>query len=143
MSNGNEPAYPIQTERRDDGVILQWSKPGLTKRELFAMAAMQGQLSRTTASFGGFANTEQLVESSVSYADWLLDELAKPARDPATLTDAELDAAIAEIDRQEDELAKRADMLRGIRANRKAENLLDNAIGFNSESLNNLAIRAK
>jgi hypothetical protein len=79
----------------------------------------------------------------VEQADALILELAKPSRDPSTLTDAELDAAIADIDREEDELAKRADVLRGIRANRAAEKLLDSAIGFDSESLNNLAIRTK
>ena len=69
MSSANEPAYPV----------LNYSEaqyPGLTKREMFAMAAMQGfcanpdeQISRSDV--GPIANW------AVAQADAVLAEIAK------------------------------------------------------------------
>ncbi len=54
---------------------------GLTKRELFAAMAMQGQLSGICSNSdpGNFANLEELAGGWVAAADALLAELAKEA----------------------------------------------------------------
>ena len=68
MINPNDCAYPIlETEI---GISFH---PGLTKRESFAMAAMQGILSH---SFGR-GTTEELAIQSIKCADALLLELDK------------------------------------------------------------------
>lgn len=49
MKNGNQPAYP-NIDKFDNGTICGadvTGPSGLTKREVFAMAAMQGLLSNT------------------------------------------------------------------------------------------------
>jgi hypothetical protein len=70
MSNGNDPAYPVEkfmgaqysTERRY----------GLTKREVFAMAAMQAYITRING-----ADLSAVARDSVLAADCLLRELTK------------------------------------------------------------------
>ena len=74
MSNANETAYPcVDNEGMGD--------PGLTKREAFAMAAMQGLLSSTNypASINGVDACEYKLcaSASVLQADALLVELDK------------------------------------------------------------------
>lgn len=76
--NGERRAFPLDG---DDG-----SNPGMTKREAFAMAAMQGLL---FGSVGFIGNKEQVsayahghcneavANRAVVMADVLLDELAK------------------------------------------------------------------
>lgn len=52
-TNGNEPAYPVlQTSypARDGDYTGHESSVGLTKREAFAMAAMQGILANPSAT---------------------------------------------------------------------------------------------
>ena len=64
--NSTEPAYPTNFEGYPESF-------GLTKRELFAAMAMQGILSAN--DFQG--NDGQLVKTAVTFADKLLEELAK------------------------------------------------------------------
>jgi hypothetical protein len=94
MSNGNEPAYPvIETQPRDIGaggvyvtIADTYSSGGLTKREAFAMAAMQGLAANPGGPWqanasNGWALTNcslaDVAEVAVQAADALLAELAK------------------------------------------------------------------
>lgn len=62
---GHEPAYPVPP-----GCGFQH---GLTKREAFALAAMQGSLSHPQQN----GDPESVAMWAVKYADALLAELAK------------------------------------------------------------------
>lgn len=82
MKNADIPAMPCEIEARvaqdnlgaDLNSAYEWHKAqsGLTKREMFAMAAMQGILART-------GSTDRSVNArlAVEYADALLKELEK------------------------------------------------------------------
>lgn len=68
MNNANAPAYPSH------GSMGEVAYQGLTKREAFAMAAMQGCL----ASDREQALTQgQVVDWSIRLADAMLEELEK------------------------------------------------------------------
>jgi hypothetical protein len=66
MNNADMPAAPVQDARR--------YYPGLTKREAFAMAAMQGNLASPETAGAG---AQEIAQWSVYQADALLFELAK------------------------------------------------------------------
>lgn len=75
MSNPNESIFPTRTRIND----LYFVDNGLTKREYFAVAAMQGLLAsdviteyKTTAM-----SAEQITEMAVEHADKLLLALEK------------------------------------------------------------------
>lgn len=68
MSNANEPAYPFPV------LHGKGAPTGLTKREAFAMAAMQGLLPVCGCDA---LLLDRCAEFSVCYADALLAELAK------------------------------------------------------------------
>lgn len=74
MSNGNtnQAAYPLPAQYNKDGGFLSSTHYGLTKREVFAMAAMQGLL--TNDRWTGDSH-ESLAKSAILYADALLTEL--------------------------------------------------------------------
>lgn len=55
------------------------SKGGLTIRQQFAMAAMQGLLSGNATYNGGTNNRELLVKDAIAHADALIAELNKIA----------------------------------------------------------------
>jgi len=70
MDSGNEPAYPTET----DGHKFE----GLTKRELFAMAAMQGLCAcDASPNYDKGPHNVAIVERAVVLADRLLSELEK------------------------------------------------------------------
>ncbi len=81
MSLGDESVYPsnteVETETRDENGVL-WparvvmSHAGITKREYFAAAAMQGLLQK-----GGEYAAGDLAYDAVRNADWLIAELSK------------------------------------------------------------------
>lgn len=74
MSNPNDPAYPNASTFVSESHA--WTSfPGLTKREAFAMAAMQGLL----AKHEGYSEDSKLcmAQAAVACADALLKELAK------------------------------------------------------------------
>lgn len=79
MENKDKPAYQIDPELAAIGLIEQCQ--GLTKREVFAMAAMQGMIA---GSFGnnikGVPEGQEFITSwSLAYADALLKQLeSKP-----------------------------------------------------------------
>ncbi len=68
--NDGGPAYPFQLEGETQVTVF----PGMSKREVFAMAAMQGLMAS-----GEEARKEHVAPASVWFADALLAELAKGA----------------------------------------------------------------
>jgi hypothetical protein len=74
MSRGDEPAYPItDTATGLDGGQYEYTEQGLTIRERFAMAAMQGMLAHGAPS----RHADDLAFDAVQYAEALLAELGK------------------------------------------------------------------
>jgi hypothetical protein len=72
MSAANESAYPTGGDTHTGNWAIDG---GLTKRERFAMAAMQGLVSSIT--MGRDDATIFVAETAVRYADALLNALAK------------------------------------------------------------------
>lgn len=73
MENADMPAMPIseeETDRMEAGVKIF---TGLTKREMMAMAAMQG----LCAHSGDYYLFAELASDAVNYADALLAELER------------------------------------------------------------------
>lgn len=82
MNNSNEPAFPVTVDLSNASLSQMAAKMlgnhGLTKRELFAMAAMQGMLSAMDGwGYGGNEHYGDVAKYSVKYADALLKELNK------------------------------------------------------------------
>ena len=84
MSNADNPAFPVDGNYAYDAI--QHGKQGLTKREMFAMAAMQGILANpansnldvmgvNTAGPLGFIAANFAAKEAVQYADELLKAL--------------------------------------------------------------------
>lgn len=74
MTKGSEAAFPVADVRETNGSYMQMVNPGMTKREVMAMAAMQGIL----ASDVGDKYEEILVaRMAIGCADALLAELSK------------------------------------------------------------------
>jgi hypothetical protein len=78
MKNGDLPAMPAHQVWQDCGIdgnsgphYVETVQQGLTKREMFAMAAMQGFCSNPMVSY------KSLAEYAVETADSLLAELEK------------------------------------------------------------------
>ena len=71
MKNGDMPAMPI--ELNGFGQFKPEAFIGLTKREMFAMAAMQG----LCAHSGDYHEFSHLASDAVNYADSVLAELEK------------------------------------------------------------------
>lgn len=71
--NADEPAYPTIIERDHPMGPIAVKCGGLTKREAFAMAAMQGLLAYGIDT----GNYAQLASDAIKHADALLAELAK------------------------------------------------------------------
>ena len=82
--NADKPAYPsgeaYKSQSIPGGDWVECKKGalhnGLTKREMFAMAAMQGILASETDDWR-HKEDKSLAESAVKYADALLAELDK------------------------------------------------------------------
>lgn len=70
MKNGDLPAMPIQIDGGEQYATVAYE--GLSKREMFAMAAMQGILSCDNSEF-----TNVAAISAVAHADALLAELER------------------------------------------------------------------
>jgi len=71
MKNADMPAMPI--ELSGFGLYAPEAHYGLTKREMFAMAAMNGSMSNPDDRY----TYEQMAKYSVEYADALLAELER------------------------------------------------------------------
>ena len=70
MNNGSEPAMPCQPLGQDG--LPSWEMAhGLTKREMFAMAAMQGLLSNSAGKY----TYNEVAGHAVNCADTLLEKL--------------------------------------------------------------------
>lgn len=69
------PAFPVSTTNASTGHqdnIYSWQFPGLTKREISAIAAMQGILAGQESRL-----PDRVAELATQYADALLDRLSK------------------------------------------------------------------
>lgn len=76
MENGNLPAYPLPRE-----ISETMPNTGLSKREMFAMAAMQGLCSAYHWQLRKGMTYEQDVASlSIAIADELLKQLSTPLK---------------------------------------------------------------
>ena len=79
MKNANKPAMPVNLDGHEWQVPTDFD--GLTKREMFAMHAMQAMLtSKFVVDFNGDSlpdENDTLCERAVHYADALLKELEK------------------------------------------------------------------
>lgn len=74
MENGKKPAYPAMDMNSYHGIDrLELRHEGLTKREVFAMAAMQGILANPSWKDQG--NTPWIAGVAIVYADELLKQL--------------------------------------------------------------------
>ena len=72
--NADMPAHPI--ELSGFGLYAPEAHYGLTKRQMFAMAAMQGILSSETQDYE-YKDKDSLIDACVEYADLLLKRLEK------------------------------------------------------------------
>lgn len=79
MKNANEPAYPVneQIDCLPNGGYFFHVYEGLTKREKFAMAAMQGILSNP--ALVEVVDTAWVSKESINQADALLKQLRETA----------------------------------------------------------------
>jgi hypothetical protein len=85
MDNKNTPAFPLPVSANEDGIytLLDAGKnsnlTGLSKREMFAMAAMQGLLSNPDYNCPSrpkdIVTTMNTAKAAIHYADALLNEL--------------------------------------------------------------------
>lgn len=73
MKNSDMPAMPCQPLGQD-GMPSYEMTYGLTKREMFAMTAMQGLLSNSAGKY----TYAEMAEHSVNCADTLLEKLEQP-----------------------------------------------------------------
>ena len=79
MNNSHTPASPCGTDERTNQPAARPLYKGLTKRETFAMAAMQGLLSSASDEIGQWAHggADNVAREAVSMADELLKELER------------------------------------------------------------------
>ncbi len=79
LNNGNTPASPTKHNSENFENSNHYTT-GLTKREMFAVAAMQGYLSAQSDTTISMPGESEVAKESVSYADALLKELDKNAK---------------------------------------------------------------
>lgn len=75
MKNADAPAMPI--ELNGFGQYAPTAFGGLTKREMFAMYAMQGLLSANATYNGKTNDRSALAKDAIAFANALLEELSK------------------------------------------------------------------
>ena len=74
MKNSDMPAMPCQPLGQDG--MPSWEMTyGLTKREMFAMAAMQGLIASGATYVGSTINRNSLAQDAIDMADALLEKL--------------------------------------------------------------------
>lgn len=66
------PAFPLATEYRSDGALIQWAQPGVSKRELFAAMILQGWVTGPQ-----HVSAAHAVDHAVTLADALIVRLAE------------------------------------------------------------------
>ena len=75
IKNGDMPAMPVyQYDQVGDVVSSEILSNGLTKREMMAMAAMQGLVANSN---GGYSDYKYMAEDAVRIADTLIAELER------------------------------------------------------------------
>lgn len=80
IENGDLPAYPTANEEKTDHYAempssLIKSEGGLTKREIFAMHAMHGFISKPTSDNSALMTIPTIIEKALRCADELLKQL--------------------------------------------------------------------
>lgn len=75
-TNPNDPANPISGELLNNCETVDFSPFGFTKREVFAMAAMQGYLASYTGAHQD-PHPDFVAKKAVEYANALISELNK------------------------------------------------------------------
>lgn len=78
MKNANLPAYPVEVESSGAGLRTgehKWFEIGLTKREYFAVMAMQGICANSIP--GEHHMPKRVAQDAVEFADELLKQLEK------------------------------------------------------------------
>jgi|TARA_R100000027_G_scaffold67691_1_gene67819 hypothetical protein len=76
IKNGDMPAMPLDYQHHNTrGDYVKKGLSGLTKREQFAMAAMQGILSNPYWNEYGEYTPDAVSKSATEYADALLEQL--------------------------------------------------------------------
>lgn len=77
MENKNKPAYPVTVDWDDvqKKTFTTTEKQGLTKREMFAMAAMQGLLNHSNNHWMKNITPEGYAKKAIELADELLKQL--------------------------------------------------------------------
>jgi len=81
MSNANEPAFASAAEWHPLLEMQIGGSAGLTKREMFAMTAMQGYLCSVGVVGGPVPSDDDIARYSVDMADALLAALATPSEE--------------------------------------------------------------
>lgn len=79
MSNANDSAFPVTPPVDQTGQIaigMPFPEPGLTKREYFAAAALQGLLANLPALRKDGFKDRDFATYAAMQAEWLLHELA-------------------------------------------------------------------
>lgn len=84
MTDSRESAYPLMPPLTVEGYSANgypWPQEGLTKREKFALHALQGLLANSRPS----AQNNEAAREAVMYADALIAELNKEKTDETTI----------------------------------------------------------
>lgn len=76
MSNATDSAFPVPRQVREDGEVLAYAEPGLTKRE-YAAIQIAASMCAGESEADGYWRDETLAKRAVARADALLAELAK------------------------------------------------------------------
>lgn len=71
MENKDKPAYPVGIKNNTDYTIVE----GMTKREVFAMATMQGLCANPAHTGDNQLGAKTIAEWSIAQADELLKQL--------------------------------------------------------------------
>ena len=81
MSNKDQPAFPLDLLGEKSNLC----HGGLTKREYFAAAALQGLLANGSLPMRANENRVAVAgEHAIAYADWILQELERDDYEPAS-----------------------------------------------------------
>lgn len=77
MTSGKDYAHPLRNRWDNGADAWDLEERGLTKRELFAVMAMQGYIANSHEDLVHGVSSARLVEGSVKLADLLIDALNK------------------------------------------------------------------
>lgn len=79
MSRGNDQAYPTPTRYAENGDIIAFGESGLTVRDAFALAAMQGMVSSIRNDEDYRRAREIAGSENMTVSQWIAREAYKQA----------------------------------------------------------------